>query len=55
MIDIQRIAPALYSHGSYKQEGSSQREKLDMGGGKTYSESLNHIKHTFFKNMVLGQ
>lgn len=31
MIDIQRIALALYSHGSYN-EWSSQREKLNMGG-----------------------
>lgn len=36
MIDIQRIALALYSHGSYKQEWSSQREKLNMGGKKTF-------------------
>jgi hypothetical protein len=31
MIDIQKLALAFSSHGSCKQEWSSQREKLNMG------------------------
>lgn len=48
MIDIQRIAPVLSSHKSYKQEYSSQREKLNIEE-KMYSESLNHTKYTLKK------
>lgn len=46
MIDIQRIALALSSHGSCKQEWSSQKEKLNVQEKKSIQNHWIIPKHT---------
>lgn len=55
MIDIQRLAQALSSHESCKQEWSNQKEKFKTEGKKVLRITESYLSVLFFFLMPSGQ